>query len=285
MINIAWYVTLAIISFGIAVFAMYKNRDVYKFSTFLPFYLFSASIAWIGEFLVLGLFNSYAYKTGVFQDPWAQNLLAHLLLNTTMFPATSIVMIAYSFRYGYMVLVSIIFVFAEYLFVRFGLYEQHWWRYYLSAINVIIFMLVARNWFYRMEKRPTGSTRAIIFYFVALIVVHTPSPILLLLGKQHYYLGFIYESFVNSYRSSTLIAFAYHLLAPFVFAYFVCVKKKWYWKAMCFVFSTAVYSLFVKTHVLVIDDNWKFIYTLLIQEVSIAIFILLEKYTWRPKGS
>lgn len=285
MINIAWYVILSIISFGIAVFAIYKKRDVYRVSTFLPFYLFSASIAWIGEFLVLGLFDSYAYKTGVFQDPWAQNLLAHLLLNTTMFPATSIVMVAYSLRYGYMALVSIIFFIVEYIFVKLGLYEHHWWRYYMSAINVIIFMLIARYWFYKMQKHPVGSTRTIVYYFIALIVVHTPAPILLLLGKQHFSIGFVDNIFGNFYRSSTLIAFTYHLIAPAVFAYFVCVRKKWYWKLMCFIFSITVYTLFSRMHILVVDNGWKFAYTLLIQQLCIAAFILLEKYTWRPKES
>ena len=100
MPNVFWYICLAIIGVASAAYIIYKKRDVYKVSTLLIFYLFTASLTWIGEFTVLGLFNSYAYKTGVFADPWAQNLLGHLLINTTLYPSTAIVMVAYSLRYG-----------------------------------------------------------------------------------------------------------------------------------------------------------------------------------------
>lgn len=280
MSNIAWYVGIAVISLIFAVYAIFFKKHAYKISTLLMFYLFSAAITWIGEYVVLGLFDSYAYKPGLFQDPWAQNLLANLLLNTTMFPAASVSMMAYSFRYGFIGFVSIIFVLAEYLFVKLGLYEQHWWRYYMSAINVIAFMLISSNWFHKMNRQRSGKTRAITFFFIALIVVHTPTPILLLLGKQHAQISFINRLVDNFYRSSTIIAFAYHLVVSFIFVIFICVLKKWYWKLIPFIFSITVLSVSAKMNILVMDNGWKLAYTLLIQQLLIVAFILLEKYTW-----
>lgn len=282
MPNIFWYGGIAVISLGITVYAIFMKRHIYKISTFVVFYLFSATITWIGEYLVLGLLDSYAYKTGLFQDPWAQNLLAHLLLNTTMFPAAATVMVAYSLSYGFIVLVSIIFVLAEYLFVKLGLYEQHWWRYYMSAINVIAFMLIAGKWFYKMNRQRSGLTRATVFYFIAMILVHTPAPILLLLGKQHAQIGFIYRMIGNFYRSSTIIVFAYHLVVAFIYVLFVCVLKKWYWKLVPFIFSISAICIFAKMNILIFDDGWKLAYTLLIQQILIAVFILMEKYTLKP---
>ncbi|HWQ31114.1 MAG TPA: hypothetical protein VN549_08995, partial [Negativicutes bacterium] len=246
------------------------------------FYLFSAAITWIGEFLVLGLLDAYAYKPDLFHDPWAQNLLAHLLLNTTMFPAAATVMVAYSLRYGFIALVSIIFVLVEYLFVKLGLYEQHWWRYYMSAINAVAFMLIAGKWFYKMNRQRSGQTRATVFYFVALIFVHTPTPLLLLLGKQHAQIGSIDRLVGNFYRSSTIIAFAYHLVVALIFVVFVCFLKKWYWKLMPFIFSISAICIFAKMNILVFDNGWKLSYTLLIQQILIAVFILMEKYTLKP---
>ena len=72
--SIYWYSLLAIIGLGIAAFTMYKRRNIAKLSTFLVFFLFATCVTWIGEFVVLGLFDSYAYKTGIFPSPWAQNL-------------------------------------------------------------------------------------------------------------------------------------------------------------------------------------------------------------------
>jgi hypothetical protein len=279
MSNIIWYICIAVISLGITVYAICMKRDIYKVSTYMVFYLLSSAFPWIGEFIVLGLFNSYAYKTGLFQDPWAQNLLGHLLLNTSMFPATAIVMVAYSFRYGYMALVAVIFVLIEYLFVKLGLYEQHWWRYYMSAINIVAFLLISKKWFSKMNQKPYGITRAITFYFVSVLLIHTSDPILLLLGKQHYHLDLINNLVGDFYLSSILLTFIYHLVICLLYVFFVCILKKWYWKIAPFIISSTTLLIFAKMKILIIDDDWRLVYYLLMQQICIAIFILVEKFT------
>ncbi len=282
MSNVIWYMGLAAICVGIAAYTIYMKKDTIKVSTFIVFYLFSASITWIGEFVALGLFDSYAYKTGLFQSPWAQNLIGHLFLNTSMFPAAAIVTVGYSLRFLGHAIIALLFVFSEYIFTMLGLYEHHWWRYYMSVINIAVFLVIAKKWFYKMNRERRGATRAIVFYFVAFLLVHLATPILLLTGKQHYQLGIVNNLFVDYYLSSTIIAFIYHLILCAVFAYFVCILKKWYWKAAPFLISLTVLTIFERMNILVIHDGWKLIYYLLIQQISIAAFILLEKYTLRP---
>lgn len=282
MTNLFWYVCLAIISVGIAAYAIYMKRDTYKVSTLIVFYLFASTITWIGEFIVLGFFNAYAYKTGLFADPWAQNLLGHLLLNTSMYPAAATVMVAYSLSYGWISLGVILFVLTEYLFLKLGIYEHHWWRYYMSVITVVAFMFISSQWFTKMNQKRYGLTRAITFYFIAMIFIHIPSPVLLLLGKQHYHLE-ILENFINNlYLSSTVFSFIYHLFESFLLVLLVGILKKWYWKALSFVISPVVTIIFTKVNILILHDNWRLVYTLIIYEICIAVFILIEKYTLKP---
>ena len=282
MSNLFWYICLALIGAGSSAYAIYMKRHLYKVSTLIVFYLFAAAITWVGEFTVLGLFNSYAYKTGLFADPWAENLLGHLLLNTTLYPAVAIVTVTYSLSYGGITIASALFVFTEYLFVKMGLYEHHWWSYYMTAITVVVYLLISKYWFYEMNQKPYGLTRALTFFFVALLIIHTPAPILLLLGKQHYQIGFINNMFRNFYLSSIIIIFFYHVVEAFLFVLFVCVFKRLYWKVVPFIFSLVVQSIFAKVDILILDDEWKLLYTIFIYEIFIAVFILLEKYTLKP---
>ncbi|HRS21295.1 MAG TPA: hypothetical protein P5510_05985 [Clostridia bacterium] len=282
MSNVIWYAALAGISIGIAAYAIYMKRDKYQFSTYMVFYLFSATITWMGEFIVLGLFNSYAYKTGVYQNPWAQNLLGHLFLNTSMFPAAATVMIAYSLKSRGIVLTAVLFLLVEYIFAELGLYEQHWWNYYMSFFNVIAFMLISRKWFSKMYEERRGLTRAVTYYFIAFICIHFPSPILLLADRQHYKLSFVRNIYNDYYLSSIIVSFTYHLALCLVFVYFVCILKKWYWKIVPFVTCITVLIIFEKMNILIIHNGWKLIYTILLQQISIAIFILIEKFTLRP---
>ncbi|MDF2591481.1 MAG: hypothetical protein K0S75_947, partial [Clostridia bacterium] len=232
MLNLLWYIALAIIGIVCAAYTIYKKRGTYKVSTLLVFYFFTASLTWIGEFTVLGLFNSYAYKTALFIDPWAQNLLGHLLINTTLYPAAAIIMVGYSLHYGWMIFVAAFFTLLEVLFVNIRIYEQHWWRYYMTFIAVIIFLSIFHKWFGKMNEKRYGATRAITFYFVAMLIIHIPAPVLLLLGKQYYHISFINNLVGNLYLSSIIIIFFYHLIEAFLLVLFTCVLKKGYLKIL-----------------------------------------------------
>jgi hypothetical protein len=267
---------------GSATYSIYMKRNIYKVSTLVVFFLFAAGITWTGEFIVLGLFKSYEYKTGLFTDPWAENILGHLILNTTIYPAAAVVTGGYSLRYRGIALVTALFILAEYLFLKLGLYEHHWWRFYMSTINIVVFLLISRSWFFKINQKPYGLTRALTFYFVALIIIHTPVPILLFLGKQYYQIGFINNWAGNFYLSNLIIAYFYHLFESSLLVLFVCVLKKWYWNIMPFIISFVIQSIFVKANILIIDDEWKLVYTVIIYEIFIALFILLEKYTLTP---
>jgi hypothetical protein len=280
--NAIWYIGLAAISVGIAAYTIIMKRHLCKISTFLVFYLFSASITWFGEFVVLGLFNSYAYKTDLLKDPWAQNLIGHLFLNTSMFPAAAIVMAAYSLEYVGIALIATIFLIPEFIFVKLGLYEQHWWKYYMSFINAVVFLLITKKWFYKMNEKRYGLTRATIFYFVAFLLIHLSSPILLLLGKQNYQYGLINKLVGDFYLSSIIVAFIHHIIFCFILVFFVCILNKWYWKIAPFLISITCLSLYKKFNLLVIDDSWKLIYYIIIQQIFIGIFMLIEKYTLNP---
>lgn len=283
MTNLFWYISLAVLSVAIAVYTIYIKINTYKVSTLIVYYLFSAGTAWVGEFIILGLFNSYAYKTGLFSDPWAQNLLGHLIINTTLYPAIVIVMVAYSLRYGWISLVTVFFISMEYLFIKLGIYEHHWWEYYMTAITIVVFLLISKYWFTKINKKRYGFTRAFTFYFVAMIIVHMPAPILLLLGKLYYKIGFIDNIFDNLYLSSTIIIFFYHLIESLLLVVFVCILKKWYWRIVPFLISILVQSTFAKVNILIFEDGWKLVYTLIIYDIFIAVFVLLEKYTLKPK--
>lgn len=279
MPNIYWYIGLALIGIAAAAYAIYKKRDVHKVSTLIAFYLFAAGFAWGGEFLVLGLFNSYAYKTGVFTNQWEQNLLGHLILNTTLYPSAAVVMAAYSFKYGWISFITALFTTIEYFFIRLGIYEQHWWRFYMTIIAVAGILLIDWKVFSKIKQKSYGLTRVIIFCFAALIIVHTPAPILLLLGKQYYKISFIEKLVGDLYLSSIIIIFTYHLIEAFLLVLFTCILKKWYFKILPFCISIATQSILAKTGILIMWNGWKLIYSLCIYEIFIATFILLEKYT------
>jgi len=282
MSNTSWYICLTVICLGIAAFAIYSGKHDYKISTLIMFFLFSASITWFGEFLVLGIFDSYAYKPGIASDQWAENLAGHLFLNTSMFPAAALLAVVYSLEYTGSALIIAGFILAEGLFMKLGIYEQHWWRYYMSCINTALFLSIVKKWFPRISPAKYDISRLLTLYFIGFLFLHTTSPLLLLMGKQHYSLGLITNAVGNMYRASIIFIFSYHMLETALMLVFVCVLDRWYWKLVPFIVIFAGQSILARLNILVLQNGWKLIYTILAYSLCTAVFMLLEKYTLKP---
>jgi hypothetical protein len=280
--NIYWYIGLAFISIGGAVLTFYRKRHLYKVSTLIIFYLFIAGFAWICEYLVLGLLNAYAYKTGVFADPWAQNLLGHLLLNTTLYPTAAIVTVTGAKRNSAILLFTVAITLIDYLFIKLGLYEHHWWRSFMTVITVVATLRIAVFWFERIKKGCSSWTRAVTFFFIALIIIHFPSPFLLLMRKQYYQFNIISKIFSNFYLTSIIFTFTYHLLESIELTLITCILKKRNFWILPLVIAAAAQCTFAALNLLVPENGWHLIYTLILYELFIGLFILAEKYTLRP---
>lgn len=153
----------------------------------------------------------------------------------------------------------------------------------MSVITVIAFILISRHWFSKMNQKRYGLVRAVTFYFVAMIIIHTPSPLLLLLGKQHYHIGLIDNWVGDMYLASTIFSFIYHLTESFLIVLFVCILKKWYWRALPFMISPAAEIIFAKMNILILGDRWRLVYTICIYEICITVFVLIEKYTLKQE--
>lgn len=273
-----WYCSLAIIGLAITAFTVYKKRFIAELSSFLVFYLFATSLSWIGEFIVLGFFNSYAYKIGVFANPWLQNLLAHLILNSFFWPGTAILVAPYSLGYGWIAFIAAVYMVIEYLFLMLGLYEHHWWRTYMTGIAVVMYLSICKAWFWRMNQVRRGYTRILTLYFAAVVIIHLPTPLLLLLGKQIYRMSIV----PDMYLSSIIFILSYQMIEAAIVVFFISVLKRWYWKIVPFLTALTGQYFLTKTGVLVIQDGWHLGYSLFLYAITIAVIILIDKYTLKP---
>ncbi|MDF2570035.1 MAG: hypothetical protein K0R55_1639 [Sporomusa sp.] len=272
-----WYSCLAVIGLGIAAFAIYKKRYVTDLSTWLVFYLFATGITWFGEVIVLVVFNGYAYKLGIFQNPLFENLVGHLLLNSTVWPGAAVLVVAYRLRYGWISLITAVFILLEYLFINYGLYEQHWWHYYMTVTAAILFFVILKKWFPLMNEIRRGLPRFITLYFAAFVIIHLPIPLMLLYGKQYYSVVVTQDM----YQSSTIFIVFYQLVETSIVMFFLFLDK-WYWKLAPYFISSAGHIFLASRNILIIQDSWNLVYTLLLYTIVLTLCLLMEKYTLRP---
>lgn len=244
------------------------------------FYLFATSLPWLGEFIVLGLFNSYAYKPGIFANPWLENIVGHLILNSMLWPGAAVLVVGYRLGYGWISLITAAFLLAEYLFLKLGIYEQHWWRYPMTAVTLVIYLTISKKWFPIMNEKRRGLIRFITLYLAAIVIIHLPIPLLLFYGKQYYSVGIAQDM----YRSSTIFILFYQMAETLVVMFFFFLEK-WFWKLVPYVISLAGQIYLASRNILIIQDNWSLLYSLLLYVITLTLCLLMEKYTLRPSIS
>lgn len=272
MSSICWYFIVAVIGVGIAAFTLYKKKNI---SIFIAFYLFAASITFLGEYFALAIFNGYAYKPGVFMDYFKENILGHLILNTTLYPGIAILIVAFSLSYSRIFLISVAFVLIEVLFVKLQIYEQHWWRYYMTDIAIFLYGIIVKKWFTKLNQHMNGFPRYITFYFIFELIIHSPFVFLLLSRKIYFSFGWD----ENIYRDSTLLSVIYHSFLSFICVFFVCFLQKSFWKMVPILIFLLSDLILIRMNILVIQDGWNFFYLALIRTICLVTCILLEKYT------
>ncbi len=234
-----YYLILAAASIALAAFVFYKHK---AYSKLITFYLSSVMVAYCGEVLALILLNAYSYQLGIDIDPFAEGILAHLITNSTVWPAVAVFVAAYSRRFRWIFVISVIFILLDILFIQLGTYEHNWWQSWMSGVAIFIYCIAMRFWYSKLEDSRFKILRFITFSFACTVIMFIPSAILLLAGKEFYRIGV----YTDMNKDSVFFSFLYHSIFAPLCTFLLCVLKKWYFKLIPFLlFFAGDYLLMV----------------------------------------
>lgn len=150
----------------------------------------------------------------------------------------------------------------------------------MTAVALVIFLVISKKWFPIMNEKRHGLPRLITLYFAAFVIIHLPIPLLLLCGKQYYSVSFAQDM----YRSSTIFILFYHMAETGVIMLFFFLEK-WFWKLAPYVISLAGQIFLASRNILIIQDDWRLVYSLLFYAITLTLTLLMEKYTLLPLTS
>jgi hypothetical protein len=275
MTAVYWYCALGIIGAVLTVFILIKKKNYYEL---LTFFLFAMMVAFIGEMIVLLFLNGYAYYPGVFKDYYAENLFGHIIPNATLWPATALLVAAYSLRYRGIVLITVIYTLLDILYVRLGIYQHNWWRTWMTSAAIFSYCVFMKAWYAQLKNKRRTFLRFITLWFALLIIMKLPVTALLLTGMQHAYVGW----FENTYRDSGVFSVFYNAAVSLGCAFFICVLKKWYWKLVPFLLYFTGDAVLTGLGLLFFSGGWNIYYFMLTRPLCLILFIALEnKYPYK----
>jgi len=271
MPSVFWYWALTTIGVGMIVFTWVKKKSI---STISLVSFLMMSFLTVSEFSVLTVFSGYAYKPEVFPDPFADSVMGYLLGNLLLWAGAANLVVNFSLGNRWIFLLAGIFMLVETLFLDLGIYKHYWWRTYMTGIAVIIGFNITKIWVSKLTEKSYNLLRYMTLYLLALLFIHVPTHLLLLVGKQHYSIGWV----ENFYRDSILFGLPYHAVMAFVYVFFCCVLQKWGWKFAPVLFFLLSDFILVNMKILIFQDQWNLFYLTVFRTMSLVIFVLYKKY-------
>ncbi|HML90180.1 MAG TPA: hypothetical protein PKA28_17200 [Methylomusa anaerophila] len=230
--------------------------------------------------IVLLLLDSYVYKPGVFKDYYAENIFGHIITNATLWPTTALLVVAYSLRWRWLVLITVIFTLLDILFVNLGIYQHNWWQTWMTSVAIFIYCLLMKIWFGQLQSRRRGILRYITFWFILLVILKLPESFLLLTGMQYAIVGW----FENLYRDAGVFSVIYNAVLSFFCVFFICILGNWYWKLVPFFIYFSFDAILFDRGILFFNNGWNIYYLMLIHSVCLVLFTALEnKYPYNPQ--
>lgn len=209
MPNAVPYLILIFLSVCTLIYVLFRTKQFVTFVWFLSF----AGMIYIFEFVILVLFNSYAYYPKVFKDAYLDCLFGALISNFFAVPVVAITIVTFRLRFRWIIAFALFFTAIEWLFLHLGIYKHHWWRLPYTTFNLIFLFWLARYW----ANRTVLGSRLLIYLSLLMFTLSmcdTLSFLLVLVGFNNFHIGY----FSNPTRDDILVRFMFILVTSLILA-------------------------------------------------------------------
>lgn len=277
IVNRYWYYCFVLIGAAILLYTMYKKRNV---GDVIAFFLASVTFCFIGELVALFMFQGYMYKPEIFADPFANNVIGHVIPNASLWGTTAVLVGALHMRYRGIAIISLLFMLTEIVFLKLNLYEHRWWRLYMTGIASVAYLTTVKLVYSKLERNKTGALRFILFAMLGIVVLHSPSIVFLLLNMQFFHLGLL----DNPYRESILVGVLYHAVNSFIIVWSAYCLRLRYRILVSLAIIFLLDGLMYLTNIMHVSNGLHLWGVLTASAVSTAAIIGFEQYTWKSKA-
>ncbi len=272
MANYIPYLLLTSVSIVILVGVLIWKKDL----SYVTYYFFIAGLAYVFEYVILILLDSYTYRPNLVKIEIYDNIIGDLSSQAFSVPAAALLATACRLRARGVLVLVVFFIGVEELFQYLLIYQHNWWRTYYTAIFLIAtFFLV--QWLYPLILT-YKFIRYVALYFSLLFFLSNGIFLLFLSFPEfHFHIGW----FENKYRDS--IAFSTMLLfgKSFMLLLSLFYRKFTIWGVLL-LFVLVDYYL-VKSHNLYVPIASIHALLFIIMTLS-YIFLLTADYIWIKKG-
>ena len=275
--NTIWYILLGIMTILVLVIVFIKTSDR-KYA--LSLYLTICGITFFAfELIILMCLKAYIYFPKIFTNQHDDSVVGNLFSQTSV-SASAVLIAVFNLKFHWQLIIALIYGVIEELFLLLGIYEQNWYRTWMTIISLLILFRIAKIVNATLSKH-IGRIWRYIFIFFGLCTLHLH---LVNWASKAVGLRSFNENLCPDIDCSiAIIAAIYHLLLAVSTMILYFTNINWKSKVVGIFILYIAHFFAEKYNVLMSADGWFFILTSIsIWGMYLNIYILDRLY---PKAS
>ena len=149
--NTIWYVLLGITSV-VALIVIVSKPDYRKFNIAFSFTVLG--LVYSIETVLIGSYGgAYSYYPKISENAFLDTVMGNHFSQVSI--STTLVLLAvYKSSTIWIFISAVIYSLIELLFLELGIYEQHWYKTWLTFLGIIVLALLIKKWYHRMLNLP-----------------------------------------------------------------------------------------------------------------------------------
>ncbi len=134
---------------------------------------FIIGMAYVLEYVVFVLFESYDYDPDFMTNEYFDNLFGSLTSQAFAFPIMAMVVAAYQLKFRYILFISSMFMGIEELFLHWDIYTHHWWKTIYTGVLMTIGFSISKVWYVWLTERYMTFVHYATFFLGMLAITST----------------------------------------------------------------------------------------------------------------
>ncbi|MCT8137198.1 hypothetical protein H1D32_05240 [Anaerobacillus sp. CMMVII] len=200
------FIVLSFIHISMLIYTLSKGKDRKRLVSLL---LSNIGMAYLFEYIVFNLFQSYIYKPKLLKNKNFDNLLGAIFSQAIFVPITALFITSFKLGWKVKLLFGLYFTLIEKFFIFLGIFNTNWWRTTFTATLIPLYFTLSDFWDKHLQKK----TPIVLFIsvFKALVVLNSTFLfILAVFRKLRFGLGFF-----HSWREHFILAPIYTIIVAF----------------------------------------------------------------------
>ncbi|PFA66335.1 hypothetical protein CN378_13615 [Bacillus sp. AFS015802] len=163
MANWVPFVFLSLFSIFVLSIIVVHNRQIS--ARIILFWLFISGLAYVFEYVIFVLFNSYTYHPHILSNNYNDSVLGSISSQAFSVPVAITYIVLYRLSISRIAIIIGVFFLIETWFIYTDLYEHHWWESYYTTFFLIISVMLAKTWWKLLEDRSNHYVQFITLFF------------------------------------------------------------------------------------------------------------------------